>query len=384
MDEILAKANEEWPGARGLLRRLVECESPTEDAAAVTRFMELLAEETRDCATARIMRMPGAGKCLLLSFRLPGRRSKRRPGILAVGHGDTVWPAGTLRTMPWRESGGRIYGPGVLDMKSGLAFFVTAMRLLRELDVPVERAVELWVVSDEETGSMESRAHTERLARASAAALVLEPGTGLEGKLKTARKGVGSYRVRVTGRKAHAGVDFAAGANAIVELARQIERIAAFTDLERGLTVNPGVVRGGSRSNVVPDEAEAVVDVRVAKMRDAARLDRKFRNLRVVDRRCRLEVEGGLNRPPMERTRGVAELFRLAQKIARERLGVELEESSTGGGSDGNYTAALGVPTLDGLGGAGEGAHAPHECIVADASPVRIALLAHLARHLGQ
>lgn len=384
MDEILRKAQEAWPAARALLRRLAECESPTEDAAAVTRFMELLAEETRDCAQARLVRMPNAGKCLLLSFRLPGKRSKRRPGILAVGHGDTVWPTGTLREMPWREAGGRIFGPGVLDMKSGLAFFVTAMRALRELDMPVERAVELWVVSDEETGSLESRAYTEKLARASAAALVLEPGTGLEGKLKTARKGVGSYRVRVTGRKAHAGVDFTAGANAIVELARQIERIAAFTDLERGLTVNPGVVRGGTRSNVVPDEAEVVVDVRVAKMRDASRIDRKFRALRAVDRRCSVEVEGGLNRPPMERTRAVAELFRLAQKIARERLGMELEESSTGGGSDGNYTAALGVPTLDGLGGVGEGAHAPHECIAEAAGPARIALLAHLVRHLGQ
>ncbi len=384
MDEILAKAHALWPEARGLLRRLVECESPTEDAAAVTRFMELLAEETRDCAQARLVRMPNAGKCLLLSFRLPGKRSKRRPGILAVGHGDTVWPTGTLREMPWREAGGRIFGPGVLDMKSGLAFFVTAMRALRELDMPVERAVELWVVSDEETGSLESRAYTEKLARASAAALVLEPGTGLEGKLKTARKGVGSYRVRVTGRKAHAGVDFTAGANAIVELARQIERIAEFTDLERGLTVNPGVVRGGTRSNVVPDEAEVVVDVRVAKMRDASRIDRKFRALRAVDRRCSVEVEGGLNRPPMERTRAVAELFRLAQKIARERLGGGLEESSTGGGSDGNYTAALGVPTLDGLGGVGEGAHAPHECIAEAAGPARIALLAHLVRHLGQ
>lgn len=384
MDEMLRKAQEAWPAARALLRRLVECESPTEDAAAVTRLMELLAEETRDCAAAKLVKMPHAGRCLLLTFHLPGPKRKKKPGLLAVGHGDTVWPAGTLRQMPWRETGERIYGPGVLDMKSGLVFFVTAMRLLREMDAPVEREVRLWVASDEETGSADSRPHTERLARESAAALVLEPGTGLEGKLKTARKGVGAYTVRVHGRKAHAGVDFSAGANAIVELARQIERIAAFTDLEKGLTVNPGIVSGGTRTNVVPDEAEVQVDIRVARLRDAAGLDRKFRGLRAADRRCRIEVTGGLNRPPMERTRGVAALFRAAEKIARERLGMVLEESSTGGGSDGNFTAALGVPTLDGLGGAGEGAHAAHESILTGPAPGRIALLAHLVRHLGQ
>lgn len=384
MDEILEKAQAAWPAARALLRRLVECESPSEDAAAVTRFMELLAEEARDCAAAKLVRMPRAGRCLLLTFELPGPRRSRKPGLLAVGHGDTVWPVGALREMPWRETGDRIYGPGVLDMKSGLAFFVTAMRLLREMDVPVGRCVSLWVASDEETGSTDSRAHTEKLALGSSAVLVLEPGTGLEGKLKTARKGVGAYTVRVRGRKAHAGVDFSAGANAIVELARQIGRIAGFTDLKKGLTVNPGIVSGGSRTNVVPDEAEVQVDIRVARLRDAAGIDRKFHGLRPADRRCSVEVSGGLNRPPMERTRGVAALFRAAQKIARERLGMDLEESATGGGSDGNFTAALGVPTLDGLGGVGEGAHAPHESILTAPAPHRIALLAHLVRHLGQ
>lgn len=384
MDEILEKAQAAWPAARALLRRLVECESPSEDAAAVTRFMELLAEEARDCAAARLVRMPRAGRCLLLTFELPGPRRKRKPGLLAVGHGDTVWPVGALRGMPWRETEDRIYGPGVLDMKSGLAFFVTAMRLLRELDKPVSRSVSLWVASDEETGSADSRAYTERLALGSAAVLVLEPGTGLEGKLKTARKGVGAYTVRVRGRKAHAGVDFSAGANAIVELARQIERMAGFTDLKKGLTVNPGIVSGGARTNVVPDEAEVQVDIRVARLRDARGIERKFHGLRAVDRRCRIEVTGGLNRPPMERTRAVAALFRAAQQIARERLGVELEESATGGGSDGNFTAALGVPTLDGLGGVGEGAHAPHESILTAPAAQRVALLAHLVRHLGQ
>lgn len=384
MDEILERARAAWPSARALLRKLVECESPSEDAAAVTRLMELLAEETRDCARAKLVKMPRAGRCLRLDFALPGPKRKVKPGLLAVGHGDTVWPAGMLRGMPWRETEDRIYGPGILDMKAGLAFFIAAMRLLRETDTPVGREVSLWVVSDEETGSADSRPHTEKLALASAAVLVLEPGTGLEGKLKTARKGVGAYTVRVRGRKAHAGVDFSAGANAIVELARQIERIASFTDLKKGLTVNPGIVSGGARTNVVPDEAEVQVDIRVARMRDAARIDKRFRSLRPVDRRCSIEVEGGLNRPPMERTRAIAALFRTAQQIAREKLGTDLEESSTGGGSDGNFTAALGVPTLDGLGGVGEGAHAPHESILTGPAPARMALLAHLVRHLGQ
>lgn len=384
MNPILAKAQAGWPAAKALLKRLVECESPSEDPAAVARFMELLAEEARDCAAARLVKMPKAGPCLLLRFQLPGPRRKQGPGLLAVGHGDTVWPMGTLRSMPWRETPERLHGPGVLDMKAGLAFFLAAMRVLREMDLPVRQTVDLWVVPDEETGSHDSRPHTEKLARASSAVLVLEPGTGLEGRLKTARKGVGLWTVRVRGQKAHAGVDFAAGANAIVELARQIEKIAAFTDLAKGLTVNPGIVRGGTRTNVVPDLAEVEVDVRVARLKDAAALEREFRALRPFDGRCRVEAEGGLNRPPMERTRAIAALFRTAQRVARQELGLELEESSTGGGSDGNFTAALGVPTLDGLGAVGEGAHAPNESILQAPAPARIALLACLVRHLGQ
>jgi glutamate carboxypeptidase len=207
--------------------------------------------------------------------------------------------------------------------------------------------------------------------------LVLEPGTGLSGKLKTARKGVGMFHVTVHGKAAHAGVDFAAGASAIVELARQIERIAGFTDLERGVTVNPGVIAGGTRSNVIAEAARAEVDVRVPRLRDAASLVRKFHALKAFDKRCRLEIDGGLNRPPMERTAGTVRLFRLAQKLGSE-LGMTVEESHTGGGSDGNFTAALGVATLDGLGAAGEGAHAWNESILIGPMAHRTALLARL------
>ena len=261
--------------------------------------------------------------------------------------------------MPFRLAKGRLWGPGVLDMKSGLAFFLTAARALRELDVPVRRSVALLVVSDEEVGSPDSRPITEREAKRSDAVLVLEPGTGLTGKLKTARKGIGNYVVSIQGKAAHAGVDFENGASAIVEAARQIEKISALTDTQRGITVNPGVVSGGTRSNVVAAEARIEVDARVVRLRDAEIVDRKLRSLRPVDKRCRVQVEGGLNRPPMERTKAIAALFAQAREVGAQ-LGLSIEESSTGGGSDGNFTAALGVPTLDGLGGVGEGAHAPN------------------------
>jgi glutamate carboxypeptidase len=251
------------------------------------------------------------------------------------------------------------------------------MRALREFDIPVAHEVVLLVNPDEETGSRNSRAVTEALAKKSKAVLVLEPGTGLEGKLKTARKGIGAYHVKVRGVAAHAGVDFSHGASAVVEMSRQIERIAAFTDLARGVTVNPGVISGGTRSNVVAAEASAEVDIRVPRPLDGRRLDRQFRALKPFDRRCSLEITGGLNRPPMERSQGTIALFTLAHKLAGE-LGVELEESSTGGGSDGNFTAALGIPTLDGIGAVGEGAHAAHESILIERIPDRVALLAKL------
>jgi glutamate carboxypeptidase len=204
----------------------------------------------------------------------------------------------------------------------------------------------------------------------------------MEGKLKTARKGVGVYRVAVRGKASHAGVDFEAGASAVIELARQIERIAGFTDLKSGVTVNPGVIAGGTRSNVVAAEASVEVDIRIARLKDAAGLDRKFHALRPFDKRCSIEVTGGLNRPPMERSRGVRELFRRARTLGRE-IGVEVEESATGGGSDGNFTAALGIPTLDGLGAVGEGAHAAHESILTDRIADRIGLLARLVEAIA-
>jgi glutamate carboxypeptidase len=369
-DPLLAWARKNQPGLIRLIREFVECESPSDSPADINRFMELLAESVEDPGSVR--KVQGSFVC---TFRLPGQLKTGQ--VLALGHADTVWPLGTLRTMKFRRADGRLWGPGVLDMKSGLAFFIFAMRALREMEIPVAHEVVLLVNPDEETGSKTSRGITERLAKQSKAVLVLEPGTGLEGKLKTARKGIGDYTLTVRGVASHAGVDFEKGASAVLELARQIETIAAFTDLKRGITVNPGVISGGTRSNVIAAEASAHIDIRVPRMRDAAALDKKFRALKPFDKRCSLELSGGLNRPPMERSKGIASLFGLARTLAG-RLGVGLEESSTGGGSDGNFTAALGVPTLDGLGAVGEGAHAAHESILENRIADRVALLARL------
>ena len=375
MDPILRHIKQHREALIALVGALVEAESPSDDSAAVGRFVDLLADTL--APLGRIRKHPGGkfGPHLTCEVRLPGRGKNGQ--VLVLGHSDTVWPLGTFGSMPFRRARGRLWGPGVLDMKAGIAFFIFAVRALQDLDIPVPSRILLQLNSDEEVGSPSSRALTETNARASHAVLVLEPGTGLSGKLKTARKGVGLFTVTAHGRAAHAGVDFSAGASAIVELARQIERISGFTDLERGITVNPGVIAGGTRSNVIAETAHAEVDVRIPRLRDAASLERKFRSLRAFDKRCRIEIRGGLNRPPMERTPGTLRLFRLARKLASE-IGVPVEESHTGGGSDGNFTAALGVATLDGLGAAGEGAHASNESILIAPIAARTALLAKL------
>jgi glutamate carboxypeptidase len=375
MDSYLRYARRNQKGIITLIREFVECESPSDHPPSIHRFVDLLSDRVRDIAKVKKF----AGGHLRVEFTLPG--NKKDGQILALGHSDTVWSLGTLKSMPFVERKGRLWGPGVLDMKAGLAFFIFAMRALRELDLPISRKVVMQVNADEEIGSDSSRALTEEAARASNAVLVLEPGTGLEGKLKTARKGVGDYVITVRGRASHAGLDFEKGANAIVEMARQVERIAGFTQLDRGVTVSPGMIHGGTRSNVVPAECRVDVDIRAPRDRDRLYLEKKFASLKPFDKRCAVEVAGGLNRPPMERSAGIRKLYKTAEKLAGE-LGVALEESSTGGGSDGNFTAALGVPTLDGLGAVGEGAHASHESILINRIADRAALLAKLVAAL--
>lgn len=351
------------------LRALVEVESPSDEPAAVNRVNDLVVELAIQIG-GRVKRHGQTKFGDVMELRFGPKRSKQKP-ILLLGHLDTVWPIGTLSSMPWQEKAGRLWGPGVLDMKAGVMMALTALGSLWELGN--NRPVTLLLNSDEEVGSTVSRPVTERLALQSAAVFVLEPAQGLA--YKTARKGVGQYDLHVTGVAAHSGVDFARGRSAILEMARLIETVSGFTDLSRGRTVNCGVVRGGTRSNVIAAEAWAEVDVRIARSSDAARVEKLFRTLKVTDPDCSLTITGGLNRPPMERTPSTITLFKQARALA-VRLGFTLDEAATGGGSDGNFTSALGVPTLDGMGAVGDGAHAAHESIVIEHLLPRTILLA--------
>ncbi len=362
------------------IRELVEIESPSDNKAAVDRVAEAVAEKfSRLGGEVRFHRANDFGSHLQVNFA--GKSAKP---VLLLGHYDTVYPLGTLATTPCHVEHNKLTGPGVLDMKSGIALMLHALAALQDWnkqtghqDGELLRPVTVFLVSDEEVGSDSSRAITEALAKRSSAVLVLEPSYGRQGAVKTARKGVGEYLVKVTGKASHAGLDFQKGVNAILELSHQIEKISGFTELKKGLTVNVGIVSGGSRANVVPAEATAQVDVRIARMKDAAGIDRKMRRLSPRNRKCKIEVTGGINRPPMERTAGVAALYAQAVAIARD-LGWDLGEAAVGGGSDGNFTAGLGIPTLDGLGGVGDGAHATHEHILISELPRRAALLAGL------
>jgi glutamate carboxypeptidase len=295
--------------------------------------------------------------------------------VLLLGHLDTVWPVGTLERMPVRRDGDRVHGPGTFDMKAGIAIGVAAVNALRATATPHPPVTMLWT-TDEEIGSGTSRAFIEAEAREARAVLVLEPALP-GGALKTARKGCGEYELVVHGVAAHAGLDPGKGASAIHELASLIGSIERLQDLERGITVNAGVISGGTRPNVVAEEARATIDVRAKTMSDAAAVDGQLRRLQPARAGTRLTVQGGFERPPLERTDAVAALFAKAAAVAKT-FGRELHEGSAGGGSDGNFTAALGVPTLDGLGAVGDGAHAAHEHVDASALPWRAALLAGL------
>ena len=373
----LAYFNERRDEMVATIRELVEIESPSDNKAAVDRVAEAIAHKFSQLGgkvEVRVHPSKDFGNHLQVDF--PGK-SAMKP-VLLLGHYDTVYPLGTLTTMPCRVVDNMLTGPGVLDMKSGIALMLHALAALQDWHKErLPRPVTVLLVSDEEVGSDSSLAITGSLAKKAAAVLVLEPSYGLQGAVKTARKGVGEYLVKVTGKASHAGLDFQKGVNAILELAHQIEKVSSFTDLKKGLTINVGVVRGGSRTNIVPAEAAAQVDVRIARLKDGAGIDKKMRSLRPYNRKCKIEVTGGISRPPMERTAGVAALYTQAAAIARE-LGWKLREAAVGGGSDGNFTASLGIPTLDGLGGVGDGAHAPHEHILISELPRRAALLAGL------
>lgn len=355
------------------IESLVRIESPTPDKAAVDRCGAEL-QRRLEAIGGRVARLPRAdsGDHLLAEFGCGDSQ------VLLLGHFDTVWPVGQIERMPLERSNGRLHGPGVFDMKAGIGIAMLAARALVEGGTaPPRRIVMLWT-ADEEVGSLTSRAAIEDEARRSAAVFVLEPSLP-GGALKTSRKGCGSYEVSVRGVSAHAGIEPEKGASAVHELAHQVLAIDAFQDLARGISVNVVQVAGGLRSNVIPDQARATVDVRVPSAAAAAELERQFRALRARDPRTTVEVSGGIDRPPLERSGAVARLYEQARAVARE-LGQDLAEGGTGGGSDGNFTAALGVPTLDGLGAVGDGAHALHEHVEIAALTGRAALVAGLIR----
>lgn len=357
------------------IEQLVTLESPSDVKAAVDRVSTVLASRFRELGgKVKVHKAEKFGNHLQVDF---GGDSDQKP-VLLLGHMDTVYPVGTISKMPFRVSKGRVWGPGVFDMKSGIAL---AMQVLEALlawnDGKLPRSITVLLVSDEEVGSTSSREITEQLAKQSEAVLVLEPAAGPKGAVKTARKGIGEYTLHVEGIAAHSGLDFQKGHSAVVELSRQILRLSEMVDLKRGTTINVGRIRGGGRVNVVPAEASAVLDLRVRTKKDAERVHRQLMSLRPFDRQCKIKITGGVNRPPMERTAAAAKLYKKAAHVADE-LGWNLEEAAVGGGSDGNFTAALGIPTLDGLGAVGDGAHSAHESVLISELPKRAALLAGL------
>ena len=357
-----------------LLETLVRLESPSTDKAAVDRCGAVLAGMLR-AAGADVDVLSQAERGNHLRARIPG---EGRP-VLILGHFDTVWPAGTLERMPLTRDGDRLYGPGTFDMKAGIAIALGAIGALRATGTRHPPMTMLWT-TDEEIGSETSRDTIESEARNAAVVLVLEPALP-GGALKTARKGCGEFEVTVHGVAAHAGLDPGKGASAIHELALQIAAIERFQDLPRGISVNVGIIAGGSRPNVVAEEARAIVDVRAPTREAADAVEAAFRGLQPARPGTRLTVKGGFERPPMERSPAGVELFSRASAVASS-LGRELGEGSAGGGSDGNFTAALGVPTLDGLGAIGDGAHAAHEHVDVTALPWRAALVAGLLARL--
>jgi glutamate carboxypeptidase len=359
-------------------RWLVEQESMSREAEATARIAENLGEKLALIgATVELVSDPRFGSTLLARFDCAERTQRTgEKQLLVVGHLDTVWPIGTLAARPFKVEDERAFGPGIFDMKAGVMLATFAMRAIKELNRATRRPVTLLMTCDEETGSVFSRGVIEDEARSAYAALVLEPPIP-GGTIKTARKGVGEFELIIHGRPAHAGNDLRAGVSAITELAHQVLAINKLNDFERGMTVNVGVASGGVLSNVVAAEARASVDMRFRNIEDGERITEAMLNLRPVIDGARIEVRGGINRPPLVRTNETGKLFEHAQRLASE-IGLDLKEGSVGGGSDGNFIAAHDVPVLDGLGVDGAGAHAEHEHIIIGDIPRRAALLTRL------
>ena len=361
------------PQMLATLRRFVTVESPSLEKAAADRCCGVIAAEWNKHAT-RVERTAQKHRGDLLRITYATNKSRPSSQLLVLGHYDTVYSTGTLAKMPFRVKGGKAYGPGTFDMKAGIVQALFALQALQQAEIPLrKRIVFLWT-SDEEIGSDTSRKLIEQEARRSDAVFVLEPAFGPKGFLKTSRKGVGEAELIVRGRAAHAGLAPQEGVNAIHELARQIARLERWNDPRRGISVNADIVEGGTRTNVIAERARAALDLRAMTLGDMRRIEKQLRGLRPILPGARVEIRGGFNRPPMERKMS-AELFARAKALGRQ-MGLSLGECSAGGGSDGNFTAALGVPTLDGLGAVGDGAHSAREHIVISSLAPRAALLA--------
>ena len=375
LEGLLPKIKEYQPQMLDVLEQLVNHESPSNDKPALDSYAKKLSTRFETLgAEITFITDPTSGDQLQVSFSVPEAKSER-PGLLLC-HYDTVWSLGTIDLQPFRITGDKAYGPGVYDMKASHVMIEYALRGIADLGLRLSRPLTVLFTSDEEIGSLASRALIESQARQSEYVLVLEPPTA-EGALKTARKGVGGFTLHVKGRASHAGSQPELGISAINELAHQILYLQDLEDINKGTTVNVGVIEGGTRSNVIAAQAKAQIDLRAWTPQEAERVENALRDMKPVLPGVELEISGGFNRPPMVRSQAVVDLFHKAYKVG-EKLGFDFAEGSTGGGSDGNFTAALGVPTLDGLGAMGDGAHAVHEHILISHLHERTAFLAAL------
>jgi glutamate carboxypeptidase len=372
---LLRLLNPRLPQMLSILRSCVLAESPSLEKAPADRCCAIIAAEWRKRGTS-VDRLPQKHRGDHLRITWQPQKSRAAGQLLVLGHYDTVYASGTLARMPFRVSAGKVYGPGAFDMKAGIVQALFALDALQQSKAPLRKRIAFLWTSDEEIGSDSSRKLIEAEARRSDAVFVLEPSLGPRGLLKTARKGVGEAEIIVHGRASHAGLAPQEGVNAVHELAQQIARLQQWNDLRRGISVNADIIEGGTRVNVIAERARAVIDLRALHLADMRQLEKRLYALKPLTRGARLEVRGGFNRAPMERKVSGA-LFARAKSLAAQ-MDLSIGECVAGGGSDGNLTAALGVPTLDGLGAVGDGAHSAHEHVIAKTMPQRAALLASL------
>ncbi|SFK83552.1 glutamate carboxypeptidase [Nitrosomonas aestuarii] len=372
--ELLAWFQQHQDEMINFIRHLVALESPSDVPAAQQPVFDLLSQELKKI-DYRIIRIPGrlSGGHL---YARPTKRIRKKPVQLLIGHCDTVWPVGTIDTMPVEFKSGRLHGPGIYDMKTGLTQMIYVLKALKAIQHEPEVTPILFVNSDEEVGSKESSRYIHRLARVANRSFVLEPSMGPTGQIKTARKGIGRFTITVRGKAAHAGLDPEGGASAILELSHVIQKLFELNDIDKGITVNVGMIDGGLRPNVIAPVSTAISDVRVLTQRDAEHIEQAIYNIQPATPGVKLEIEGKIGRPPLEKTSANRKLWKVAVQLAQQ-LDLQLEEGTAGGGSDGN-TTSLYSATLDGLGAVGDGAHAVHEHIDPSKLPERSALLALL------